>query len=278
MLEKRAKPLGFGWQINAERVGIMHRSFLLTIILAIMFATGSANAADDKTPFHVLVMAETGGVHGPFVEAAKAWLADQAAKDNFTVDYIEDAKKIDDEFLSHYQLFLQLNYPPYAWSDSAKDAFKKYMIEGKGGWVGLHHASLIGEFDGYHPWPWFQEFMGGITWKDYIPKFASGQVNVEDKNHPVMKGVPASFTIKKEEWYTYDKSPRPNVHVIASVDESTYVPDGKVKMGDHPIIWTNDKIKARNVYIFMGHSKVLFDDDAYKLVLKNAILWAARRN
>lgn len=66
--------------------------------------------------------------------------------------------------------------------------------------------------------------------------------------------------------------------MIASVDESTYVPDGKVKMGDHPVIWTNDKVKARNVYIFMGHSPVLFDDDAYKAILKNSILWAGGRD
>ena len=239
-----------------------------------------AKAADDEHVFHVLVMAETGGVHGPFVKEAKVWLEDLAKKENFTVDYIENADKINDDFLSKYQLFLQLNYPPYAWNDVAKEAFKKYMTEGMGGWVGLHHASLIGEFDGYHPWPWFQDFMGGITWKNYIPKFASGRVNVEDKDHPVMKDVPASFVIKKEEWYTYDKSPRESadVHVIASVDESSYVPDGKVKMGDHPVIWTNDKIKARNIYIFMGHSPVLFDDDAYKLILKNAILWAGGRN
>ncbi len=171
-----------------------------------------------------------------------------------------------------------MNYPPYGWKPAATAAFQKYITEGRGGWVGLHHASLLGDFDGYHVWPWYDDFMGGILWKDYIPKFASGKVNVEDKSHPVMKGVPASFVIKKEEWYTYDKSPRPKVHVLAAVDESSYVPNGPVKMGDHPVIWTNDHVKARNVYIFMGHSPVLFDDDAYKTILKNAILWAAGQN
>ncbi len=235
-------------------------------------------AAVEPPPFHVLVLAETGGVHAPFVAAAKVWLAEQAVRERFTLDYIENAEPINDDLLSHYQLFLQLNYPPYGWSPAATSAFRKYMTEGRGGWVGLHHASLLGDFDGYHVWPWYDEFMGGIIWKNYIPKFASGKVNVEDPNHPVMKGIPSSFVIKKEEWYTYDKSPRPNVHVIASVDESTYVPDGRIKMGDHPVIWTNEKIKARNVYIFMGHSPVLFDDDAYKKILTNAILWAAGRN
>ena len=119
--------------------------------------------------------------------------------------------------------------------------------------------------------------MGNIIYKNYIPGFAKAKVNVEDANHPIMKGVPSSFMVEKEEWYTYNKSPRPNVHVIASVDESTYTPDSNIKMGDHPVIWTNPNFPARNVYIFMGHSPVLFNSDVYKRIFTNAIFWAAGR-
>ena len=90
-----------------------------------------------------------------------------------------------------------------------------------------------------------------------------------------MKGVPSKFIVKKEEFYTYDKSPRPGVHVLASVDESTYQPGSEIKMGDHPVIWTNDQVKARNVYIFMGHSPMLFDEGWYTKIFKNAIFWAS---
>jgi type 1 glutamine amidotransferase len=89
--------------------------------------------------------------------------------------------------------------------------------------------------------------------------------------------VPSSFWIKTEEFYTYDKSPRPNVHVIASVDEESYLPQSDVKMGDHPVVWTNEHVKARNVYIFMGHSPDLFDNDAYKKLFTNAIFWACAK-
>ena len=119
--------------------------------------------------------------------------------------------------------------------------------------------------------------MGGIRWKNYIATFVQGNVNVEDKQHPVMKGVPPSFWIKTEEFYTYDKSPRPNVHVIASVDENSYIPKSDIKMGDHPVIWSNEHVKARNVYIFMGHSPDLFDNDAYKKLFTNAIFWASAK-
>jgi type 1 glutamine amidotransferase len=92
-----------------------------------------------------------------------------------------------------------------------------------------------------------------------------------------VKNIPSSFLITKEEWYTWDKNPRPNVHVIANVDESSYSPPSDIKMGDHPVIWTNESCKARNIYIFMGHHPDLFRNQAYTALVRNAIFWAAGR-
>jgi type 1 glutamine amidotransferase len=225
--------------------------------------------------FRVLALYENGGHHVEYSARARLWLAKLAADSNIAVDYLTHTDSISDELLARYQLILQLDYVPYGWKPAAMAAFQRYIEEGRGGWVGMHHASLLGEFDNYSIWPWFQEFMGGIRWKDYIARFARGTVHVEDGSHPVMKGIPDSFIVQKEEWYTYDKSPRPNVRVLAYVDESSYQPDTAIKMGDHPVVWTNERMKARNAYIFMGHSPILFDDWVYKKMLKNAIFWAA---
>ncbi len=222
-------------------------------------AAGAAQAQAQAPKFRVIALAETNSIHRPFVEAAKTWLAAESAADGFAIDYIPDTKPIDDAFLAQYQLFLQLDYPPYMWTPTAQAAFIKYIEQGKGGWIGFHHAGLLGEFDGFPMWDWFSNFMGGIRYKDYIATFATAQVKVEDATHPVMKGLPATFEIEREEWYTWDKSPRPNVHVLAAVDESTYTPDSKLKMGgDHPVIWSNEHMKARNVYIFMGIARSIF--------------------
>ena len=116
--------------------------------------------------------------------------------------------------------------------------------------------------------------MGGITYKNYIPDFASGTVRVEATEHPLFRGVPHEFQINKEEWYIYDRSPRPNVTVLANVNEDSYVPDSvNVRMGDHPVVWTNPAVKAPNVYIFMGHGPDLFDNPAYVTLFRNAIFW-----
>lgn len=247
----------------------------LTLFLSLFAVESAAQTAEPR--FKVIAIAEAGGIHKPFVDAARIWLDKLAKEENFTVDYIENTDKIDDEFLSHYQLFIQLNYPPYMWTPKAMAAFTTYIDEGRGGWIGFHHATLLGEFDGYQMWPWFSDFMGGIRFQDYIADFATAHVIVEAPKHPVMRGVPENFVIENEEWYVWDKSPRPNVHVLARVDESTYTPDTLKKMGNHPVIWSNEHVKARNVYIFMGHHPQLLQNPSFTTIFRNAIFWAANQ-
>ena len=241
---------------------------------AFLFVSHHVLGESAAPKFRVVALAERGGIHKPFVDAAKIWLAQEAVKDNFSIDFIEDTDQINDAFLAKYKLVIQLNYPPYAWKPAAAAAFQKYIKEGRGGWIGFHHATLLGEFDNYPMWPWFSKFMGGIRFKNYIATFATGTVHVEDPAHPAMKNLGSTFTIENEEWYTYDKSPRPNVHVLATVDESSYTPDTPLKMGDHPVVWTNEHFKARNIYIFMGHHPELFQNKAYITLFHNSILWA----
>jgi chitinase len=90
-----------------------------------------------------------------------------------------------------------------------------------------------------------------------------------------MKGVASSFVIEGDEWYTFNKNPRPNVHVLATVDESTYTPASNIKMGDHPVVWVNENKKARNVYFLIGHDGSLLKNNDFTTMVSNAILWAA---
>lgn len=225
----------------------------------------------------VLVLTERGGQHGGFTDAGMKWLADEGAKHDFSITEINNAAPITEAYLSQFSLIIQLDFPPYTWPKEAENAFIDYIEHGKGGWIGFHHATLLGEFDGYQMWPWFSDFMGGIRFKGYIAPLADGTVIVEDKKHPVMKGVPSSFVVPDDEWYTYDKSPRPNMHVLANVDESTYTPASDIKMGDHPVVWVNKHKKARNVYFQIGHSKRLYDTKEFTTMFRNAINWTLDR-
>ena len=240
-------------------------------------ANGSAQSWPRPPKFRVVALAERGGGdHQKFVDAARIYLDKLAAENDFAVDYITGTERINDESLAQYKLFIQLNHPPYRWAPIAKKAFVDYITQGKGGWIGFHHASLLGDFDGYPMDPWFSEFLGGIRFTHYLPDFAKATVKIEDPSSPLAKGLPPSFVIDKEEWYTWSQSPRPNVRVLATVDESSYVPNTMIKMGgDHPVVWSNPHYKARNVYIFMGHHGGLFDDPNFVQLFRNAVFWGA---
>ena len=234
---------------------------------------GMACLSSSAATRRVLVLAERGGLHEGFTVAGLQWLEEQKERFDMELTVLNSAEEIPSGELFKYQLVLQLNHPPYAWSEASQKDMQRYIDEGKGGYIGFHHASLLGEFDGYKMWGWFSDFLGKIRYKNYIAEKCDAAVWVEDNQHPVMKDVPGSFVVADDEWYTYESNPRPNVHVLARVDEGSYSKETNVKMGDHPVIWTNPEKKARNVYFQFGHSKSLFQNPTFIKLLENSIRW-----
>jgi type 1 glutamine amidotransferase len=271
------------------RSSILVSAAAVTSLMATVTATASMAGAQSPAPrFNVLVIAELRDpnhpdrdeIHRPYVEAAKAWLGRLAADSNFAVSYLESPNSITDSTLEHVAVVWQMNFTPFRWNATAKAALEKYLDGGSGAWLGDHHAGLYGAAVTSETWPWFLDnLLGGINYENYISKFASGIVRVENTAHPVFRNVPASFPVTTEEWYVWDRSPRARVHVLASVDESTYefvdVSQRGIRMGDHPVVWTNDELAGRNLYVFMGHHPNLFANAAYTTLLTNSIMWLA---
>jgi hypothetical protein len=155
----------------------MQKKLFIAVIVFLFLRSASA-----QPRFHALVLFEHGGHHLEFTNAAQPWLNKLAADSNFTIDYITKTDSVNEAFLSKYQLIIQLDYPPYGWTTDAANAFEEYIEKGKGGWIGLHHATLLGNFDGYAMWQWFSDFLGGIKFKNYIPSFAAAQVRKPLRN------------------------------------------------------------------------------------------------
>jgi hypothetical protein len=90
----------------------------LWILALLSLASINANAAQEsKSKFNVVALAEHGGIHQPFVDAAKIWLQNLAKRtETFPSITYRTPTKSDDAFLSHYQLFTQLDFPPCAWT------------------------------------------------------------------------------------------------------------------------------------------------------------------
>jgi hypothetical protein len=163
---------------------------------------GKAKAEIAGFARRIIALAEPGQtLHQPFADAALAWLQETATREGFTVDYIRTTDPIDDAYLAAHDVFVQVNYPPYRWTPVAEAAFKKAMERGRsGGWVSTtrrcsasstHSRCLLSSTSSWK-----------IVFNSYIPDFATGTVHVEDGAHPVVKGLPAAFTIENDEWYT----------------------------------------------------------------------------
>ena len=78
-----------------------------------------------------------------------------------------------------------------------------------------------------------------------------------------------------DEWYNYrapdgssqdDYSPRAGgVHVLATLDESTYAEDdGNTTDDDHPISWCQRYDGGRSWYTGMGHTQATFSEGAFR--------------
>ena len=135
-----------------------------------------------KARQHVLVLAERGGQHEAFTQTGLQWLRQQADTLGFDMTVVADCHRLKAGDIGGYDLVVQLNYPPYAWNEAAAREFEQAVDSGTVAWVGFHHASLLGEFDGYQMWQWFSDFLGGIRYQNYIAEKADGEVTVEYNN------------------------------------------------------------------------------------------------
>ena len=154
----------------------MRKFTKILLLLTILFLPTILSAT--KPPRRVLVLAERGGLHEGFTATGLKWLESQRERLNLELTVLNSAKEIPQGELKKYQLVLQLNYPPYAWSEASMKDMERYIDKGQGGYIGFHHASLLGEFDGYPMWNWFSDFMGKIRYKNYIAEKSTRPIRV----------------------------------------------------------------------------------------------------
>jgi type 1 glutamine amidotransferase len=241
----------------------------LTIVLPMILSSMTQPPA-----FKAIVILSRAADHAKMMASAGPFLEKMALENNFVADITDDTSKLNDDNLGRYQVVIQLQQAPFDMSVGQQAALQRFIERG-GGWVGIHAAGLTGKqfiSPSKSYWQWFEEFMGGVVYSPH-PAFQKGTVVVEDRQHPATKNLPARFEVS-DEWYEFDKSPRPSVHVLATADESTYKQNKP--MGDHPIIWTNPKFR-RMIYIGIGHDASLWRDDNYFKLVRDAVLWAAQK-
>jgi type 1 glutamine amidotransferase len=188
----------------------------------------------------------------------------QALRGLFRLDATEDGAAFTPESLARYRAVVFLNTSGTVLDAGQKAAFEAY-IRGGGGFAGVHAASDT-EFD----WPFYGDLVGAY-FADH-PAIQQAVVRVEDANHPATAGLERAWT-RTDEWYNFRTNPRSRVHVLLTLDESSY--SGGTMGADHPHAWYRTYERGRSFYTAGGHTIEAYAEPAFRAHLAGGIRYAA---
>jgi cytochrome c len=151
--------------------------------------------------------------------------------------------------------------------DEAGQAALERYVAGGGGFAGVHSAA-----DTEYDWAWYGELVGAYFASH--PPVTPAVVRVEDPNHPSTAHLPAEWA-RADEWYAFRSNPRGRVHVLATVDESSYEPGAAAMGADHPIVCCHEIGAGRAWYTALGHTPESYADPVFREHLWNGIKSAA---
>ena len=155
---------------------------------------------------------------------------------------------------------------PRTLNDAELGALQGYIHDG-GGFVGLHAAT-----DAMHAVPWYGRLTGGGARFRNHPAQQTATMRVESPTHPSTTMLPKAW-IRFDEWYNFTTNPRADVHVLLTLDESTYT--GGSMGADHPISWCHNFEGGRSWYEGAGHVDASYSDPLFLAHLLGGIEWTA---
>jgi type 1 glutamine amidotransferase len=251
------------------------RFYLAAAIAAVLFgllvslapatadrSRGHGQGQHDKR-FSVLIFSKTAAFrHTECIPQGTVAIAQMGARRGFEVDATENAAAFTDENLAKYDAVIFLCTTGDVLDPAQQSAFERYIRAG-GGYAGIHSAS-----DTEYDWAWYGGLVGAY-FRDHPgsvnAQFQVATMTVEDRHTAATRRLGRTWT-REEEWYNFQTNPREDVHVLLSVDESTYdprgysVPGGSPGMGDHPISWCQPYDGGRAFYTALGHKGVYWEE------------------
>ncbi len=236
-------------------------------------STCSRTTLDPNARYHVLVFSKTAGV--PALGDRRGRGRDPHARDRRTTSpstATEDATRFNDAFLSRYDLVIFNSTTGDVLTDTQQAAFERFIKAGHG-YAGIHSAT-----DTEYGWAWYGQLTGAY-FRNHPNGTPTATVVVEDPNSPATAGLPARWS-RVDEWYNFqrivnpvvngggtDVSPRGNtpIHVLLTMDESTYVEDDGTDGvdDDHPIAWCKRYDGGRMFYTALGHTEATYTDPCF---------------
>ncbi|WP_265521965.1 ThuA domain-containing protein [Oerskovia flava] len=212
------------------------------------------SAAVESDPFSALVFSKTAGFRHGSIPAGIAAIEQLGAENGFTVDATENAADFTDENLAQYDVVVWLSTTGDVLNDDQQAAFERYVQDG-GGYAGIHAAS-----DTEYDWPWYGDLVGAYFTSH--PQNQDAVIKVEDQVHASTAHLPSRWE-RYDEWYNFRSNPRDTVHVLASLDESSYTAGSGAMGADHPIAWCHAYDGGRSWYTGGGHTNESFTEPEF---------------
>ena len=267
-----------------------HITHLATGIAAVgltlsLGAVATPALADDD--YKVLVVGETLGFRHSHIDETTLAVTELGEENGFTVD-VWDSRQTTltlattpfttAQDLSQYATIIfaspvdgtndQDPLRPRLLDNDELSAFQGY-IRGGGGYVGLHAAT-----DAMHAVPWYGDLTGGSARFLSHPAQQTATMRVESPTHPSTEMLPTEW-VRFDEWYNFTTNPREDVHVLITLDESTYNPGSGAMGADHPLAWCHNFEGGRSWYEGAGHVDVNYSDPLFLEHILGGIEWTA---
>jgi putative membrane-bound dehydrogenase-like protein len=187
----------------------------------------------------------------------------------FSVGYTEDRDQAAAEIGKADVAVISVNRQFFDTPEYRKALFD-FAAAGKG--IVMLHP---GTWYGYANWPELNASIvgGGARGHDKIAKFSVNAVKAE---HPIMKGVPASFEVEDELYYL-NAEPDKIVANAAKIEVLAETSPSMRFKQPHPAVWVTSHPSARIVGITLGHDARTHDLAPFKTLLANAVTWVGRR-
>lgn len=231
---------------------------------ALAIHSGGQAAAPARS---ILVFSKTAGFRHDSIPVGRKAILDIGMERGWTVSFTEDATAFEPNRLKAYDAVVFLSTTGKFFEPAQEKALIGFIHNG-GGFVGIHAAA-----DAEYDWAWYGQLVGGFFLQH--PAQQEAVVNIEDTTHSSTQGLPNPWR-RKDEWYDYRADPREHVHVLASLDQTSYTGS---KMGtDHPIMWCHEFEGGRSWYTGMGHTQESYADPLYLKMIAEGIEWACGKS
>ncbi len=224
----------------------------------------------------ILVFSKSNGFRDdPSVNAGEAALKQIAESEHWSIVYTDNAAVFNAADLKRFNAVVWNNVSGDVLTMAQRKDFKSYVEQG-GGFAALHGSG--GDF--YYDWDWYADTLIGARFRSHpmSPQFQAAKLKVDDTKDAIVQGVQPEWTMT-DEWYSFKNDPRAKgAHILVTLDESTYRPmTGKVdiRMGDHPIAWTQCVGNGRSFYSAIGHRPEGYSEPNTKRLIEQGVAWAA---